>query len=69
MIDTINRCREFDTTLADRGTCFNDIVDELVKEEYAGNDTVEQRTLNGHTFNFDVKMAKGIANMMPGAEC
>ena len=26
LIDTINRCREFDTTLADRGTCFNDIV-------------------------------------------
>ena len=68
LIDTINRCREFDTTLADRGTLFNNIVDEMIKEEYAGSDTVEQRTLNGHTFNFDVKMAKGIANMMPGAE-
>lgn len=69
LLNAVNRCKTFDTTLADRGTCFNDIVDEMVKHRYAGNDDVEHRELNGHSFKFDVQVAREVAAKLQDAEC
>ena len=69
LIATINRTKVFDTTLADRGTCFNDIIDEMVEGRYCGDAEAEHRSLNGHDFTYSVELAKSVAEKLTDAVC
>ena len=73
LIDTINRV-PFDSEAADRGTCFNEIVDALIENRKPNGVEVERvdgvlyRALyNGRTFDFPIALCLEFANYYKGA--
>lgn len=73
LIDTINRV-PFDSEAADRGTCFNEIVDALIENRKPNGVEVERvdgvlyRALyNERTFDFPIALCLEFANYYKGA--
>jgi hypothetical protein len=75
LIDQINRCPKQPIEAADRGTCFNEVVDMLIADRpctYKGM-TVQycgdfcRATLNGFTFDFDIQLCQDVASRYPNA--
>lgn len=79
LLDAVNRVPHEPIEAADKGTCFNEIIDCLVagrKCEYEGMDVqsgevagnrVITAKLNGFTFHYDVEMCKEVARNFWGA--
>lgn len=80
LIDTINRCDGVPIEAADKGTCFNEIIDCLIEnrkssrpdidiksEKVEDNKTAIIATLNGFTFAFDADFCKSVAKEFKGA--
>lgn len=74
LIDRINR-KPFDSEKADRGTCFNELVDALIENrkpkdivvERTANDLSYQATYNNRTFTFPISICREFANYFKGA--
>ena len=79
LIDAINRVPREPIEAADKGTCFNEIIDCLIahrKCEYEGMDIqsgemgenrVITAKLNGFEFNYDLDFCRAVASDMKGA--
>ena len=79
LIDCINRVPHEPIEAADKGTCFNEVIDCLIanrKCEYEGMDIhsgevagnrVITAKLNGFEFNYDVALCKEVADNFTGA--
>ena len=73
LIDTINRV-PFDSEAADRGTCFNEIVDALIENRKPNGVEVERvdgvlyrASYNERTFDFPIALCLEFANYYKGA--
>ena len=73
LIDTINRV-PFDSEAADRGTCFNEIVDALIENRKPNGVDVERvdgvlyrASYNERTFDFPIALCLEFANYYKGA--
>ena len=73
LIDTINRV-PFDSEAADRGTCFNELVDALIENRKPNNVDVERvdgvlyrSVYNGRTFDFPIALCREFADYYKGA--
>ena len=73
LIDTINRV-PFDSEAADRGTCFNEIVDALIENRKPNGVEVERvdgvlyrASYNERTFDFPITLCLEFANYYKGA--
>lgn len=74
LIDRINR-KPFDSEKADRGTCFNELVDALIENrkpkdiivERTANDLSYQATYNNRVFTFPISVCREFANYFKGA--
>lgn len=73
LIDTINRV-PFDSEAADRGTCFNEIVDALIENRKPNGVEVERvdgvlyrASYNERTFDFPIAICLEFANYYKGA--
>lgn len=73
LIDTINRI-PFDSEAADRGTCFNEIVDALIENRKPNGVEVERvdgvlyrASYNERTFDFPIALCLEFANYYKGA--
>lgn len=73
LIDAINRTKHEPIEAADKGTCFNEIVDCLIMDKDTDrDDTIPyiKATLNGFDFLFDVALCKSAAEYFgPNAIC
>lgn len=79
LIDGINRVPREPIEAADKGTCFNEVIDCLIagrKCEYEGMDIqsgelagnrIITAKMNGFEFHYDVEMCKEVANNFAGA--
>lgn len=79
LLDAVNRVPREPIEAADKGTCFNEVIDCLIagrKCEYEGMDIqsgeiglnrVITAKLNGFEFHYDVDMCKGVAKDLEGA--
>ena len=74
LIDRINR-KPFDSEKADRGTCFNELVDALIENrkpkdivvERTADDLSYQATYNNRVFTFPISVCREFANYFKGA--
>ena len=79
LLDAVNRVPHDPIEAADKGTCFNEVIDCLIagrkceyegmsirSEELAGNRVITAE-LNGFTFHYDVDMCKHVAGLLKGA--
>lgn len=79
LIDAVNRVPREPIEAADKGTCFNEVIDCLIHgrkceyegmsiqtEEVAGNRVITAK-LNGFTFHYDVAFCKEVAECLKGA--
>ena len=74
LIDCINR-KPFDNEKADRGTCFNELVDALIENrkpkdiivERTADDLSYQATYNNRVFTFPISVCREFANYFKGA--
>lgn len=83
LINSINRCPKEPNEAADAGTCFNEVVDCLIKGKNTDRKDITIRTLrredgtpyaieaclNDFTFYYDVHLCKDIAHYFRGAMC
>ena len=79
LLDAVNRVPHEPIEAADKGTCFNEVIDCLIarrKCEYEGMDIssgelagnrVITAKLNGFEFNYDLSLCKEIADALKGA--
>ena len=79
LLDAVNRVSYDPIEAADKGTCFNEVIDRLIlgrkceykgmdikSEELAGNRVITAN-LNGFTFHYDVQLCKDMAKDYTGA--
>lgn len=74
LIDRINR-KPFDSEKADRGTCFNELVDALIENrkpkdivvERTADDLSYQAVYNNRVFTFPISICREFANYFKGA--
>lgn len=80
LIDIINRVPKPPIEAADKGTCFNEIVDCIIEGRKSSREDVSIKTIkeptphilaemNGFTFRFDISLCKELANYFKGAIC
>lgn len=81
LLDTVNRVPREPSEAADKGTCFNEIVDRIIEHRKDGREDVSVETLrdsqppcikaemDGFTFHFDIPLCCEVAAMFPGAVC
>lgn len=83
LINQINRCEKEPCEAADAGTCFNEVVDCLIKNKATDRTDMKISSLrratgepyaimaemNGFTFYFDIDLCKEVANYFKGAMC
>lgn len=80
LINAINRCPYEVSEAADRGTCFNEVVDCLIHNTPCTRDDMQIRTikdygtpvcieatLNGNQYYYDVKLCKDAAEYLKGS--
>jgi hypothetical protein len=80
LIDMINRVDGIPSEAADKGTCFNEIIDCLIENRKSSNPDINIRsekidngttaifaTLNGFSFAFDADFCKEVAKCFKGA--
>lgn len=81
LLDTINRVPRDPSEAADKGTCFNEIVDCIIEHRKSGREDVKIETMrdsqppcikadmDGFHFHFDIPLCKEVASMFKGAVC
>lgn len=82
LINTINRCPKEPNEAADKGTCFNEVIDCLINNaptkrldlsirsiKRQDKNTLIEAKMNGFTFYFDANMCKAVAEYYKGAIC
>lgn len=79
LLDAVNRVPREPIEAADKGTCFNEVVDCLIsrrkceyegmtiQSEEMGENRVITAKLNGFTFHYDVALCKEVAEILSGA--
>lgn len=79
LLDAVNRVPREPIEAADKGTCFNEVIDCLISHrkceyegmtiysEEMGENRVITAKLNGFTFHYDVAMCKEVAEILKGA--
>ena len=80
LIDMINRVDGVPSEAADKGTCFNEVIDCLIEKRRSSRDDIDLRSqkiddhttaiiaqLNGFTFSFDARFCQEVARNFSGA--